>query len=270
MGPARVESLRSMDFEDQHKLRTLKARGSQMTDQGIQRVLAAIGMVGMVMMIGAPLEAEKAFASDSTNTPTDSTSDSGDVQSRGLNLPNIAPPPPPPVQLPSTVPVIDSVRVVTRPPCDGRQLQPYQIAKPCARVTSTSSTPETNMQHKLQFKGKNLLGAIVSIANGPNDVRMDVPGALGDPVGCPPGACFETYVTTHQGTQRGPRTLQIKNPHGQTTTVQIEVVDGVVIQVPTPRPGQAAQPAQPRQLPPCPQLSPNPSGPTGIKPIPCR
>jgi len=191
----------------------------------------------------------------------------GDVQSRGLALPKLTPPPPPPppVQIPSTVPVLDSVRVVTRPPCDTRQLQPYQIAKPCARVTSTSSTPEANMQHKLQFKGKNLLGATVSIANGQNDIRLGVPGALGDPVGCPPGTCFEIFMTTYQGTLRGPRTLQVKNPQGQTTTVQIEVIDGPVINVPPPQPGRTAQP-----LPPCPQLSPNPNGQTAVKPIPCQ
>lgn len=233
-----------------------------MTNQGIQRVLATIGMV---TMIGFLLQVDEVSAADST-TPMDSTSDNSDVQSRGLALPKLAPPPPPPpVQLPSTVPVIDSARVVTRPPCDTRQLQPYQIAKPCARVTSTSSTPEANMQHKLQFKGKNLLGATVSIANGPNDIRLGVPGALGDPVGCPPGACFEIYVIPDQGSQRGPRTLQVKNPQGQTTTVQIEVIDGPVINVPPPQPGRTARP-----LPPCPTLSPNPSGPTAVKPIPCQ
>ena len=195
----------------------------------------------------------------------------GDVQSRGLALPKLTPPPPPPhppVQLPSTVPVIDSVRVVARPLCDTRQLQPYQIAKPCVRVTSGASTPEPYMQHKLQFKGKNLLGGTASIANGPNDVQLGVPGALGDPVGCPPGACFEIFMTTHQGTQRGPRTLQIKNPQGQTTPVQIEVVDGLVIQIPTPKPGTPARQAQP--LPPCQPLPPNPNGQTAVKPIPCQ
>lgn len=226
--------------------------------------------LGMVIVIGLLLQAGKASAADSTTVPSDAPLSDGDVQSRGLSLPNIAPPPPPPppVQLPSTIPVIDSVRVATRPACDTRQLQPYQIAKPCVRVTSTSSTPEATMNlHKLQFRGKYLLGATASITNGPNDIQLDVPRALGDPIGCPPGTCFEIYMIPHQGTQRGPRTLQVKNPQGQTTTVQIEVVDGLIIQVPTPKPGQAAQPTQ---LPPCPTLNPNPTGPTLIKPFPCK
>ncbi len=201
-----------------------------------------------LILLGAPVTGQ---AADAPQPGAD------DVKPRGFSLPNITPPPPPPppppsMQLPSTVPVVDSLRVVSRPRCDTRQLQPHQIAKPCSRVTSTSSTLEANMQHKLQFMGKNLLGATVSIVSGPNDVRLAVPGALGDPVGCPPGTCFDIYTITHQGTQRGSRTLQVKNPQGQTTTVQIEVVDGLVINVPPPQPGTAAKPTQ---LPPCPSSS---------------
>jgi len=234
---------------------------------GIRWGLRMMIATGLVTMLGFMTVTHGRAADDPPASATESASDIDNVQSRGLTLPKPTLPPPP-VQLPSTVPVIDSVRVVTRPTCDTRQLQPYQIAKPCARVTSTSSTSEANMQHKLQFKGKNLLGATVFISNGPNDVRLGVPGALGDPVGCLPGACFEIYMTPHQGTQRGARALQVKNSQGQTTTVQIEVVDGHVINVPPPNPGRTAQPAPPRQLPPCPP--PSSTGTTLRQPGSCQ
>ena len=178
----------------------------------------------------------------------------GDVQSRGLSLPNLSPPPPPPpppqvtppaLPVPSTVPVVESLKVVIRPRCDTRQLQSNQIAKPCSRVTSTSSTVDTESTHILEFRGKNLLGPTLSIVSGPSDINLHVGDPLSRIQTCPPGACLRASMTPHQGTQRGPRTLQIKNPQGQTTTVQIEVVDGLVIQAPSP--GTAAQQPQPSQ-----------------------
>ena len=201
----------------------------------------------------------------------------GDVQSRGLSLPNIAPPPPPPpppqvtapaLPVPSTVPVVNSLKVVIRPRCDTRQLQPHQIAKPCSRVTSTSSTIDTESMHILEFRGKNLLSPTLSIVNGPSDINIHVGDPLSRIQTCPPGACLRASMRPHQGTQRGPRTLQIKNPQGQTTTVQIEVVDGLVINVPPRQPGTAAQPAQSQQLPPCPPLSS--TGQVAMRPGGCR
>ena len=236
-----------------------------MTNQGIERVLAAIGMV---MMIGFPLQIDAVSAADSTTTPTDSTSDNGDVQSRGLTLPKLTPPPPPPVQLPSTVPVVDSFRFTRRPPCDTRSLQAYQAAKPCVRATAGSTISDPSAFHELQIKGRNLLGATVSIVNGPNDIPIRpgrIPGVGSQVVDCPAGFCIEIYLETFQATQRGQRTLMIKNPQGQSVKIQIEVVDGHVINVPSAQPGRTAQP-----LPPCPKPSPNPSGPTGVKPIPCQ
>lgn len=62
-----------------------------MTYQRIQHAMAGLGMV---IVIGLLLQAGKASAADSTTVPSDAPLSDGDVQSRGLSLPNIAPPPP--------------------------------------------------------------------------------------------------------------------------------------------------------------------------------
>ncbi|NOS78721.1 MAG: hypothetical protein HOP35_12325 [Nitrospira sp.] len=151
--------------------------------------------------------------------------------------------------LPSTVPVVESFKFTRRPTCDTRQLQAYQAAKPCVRTTPTSSTSEPSAFHELQIKGKNLLGVTVGIVAGPTDIPVRpgrIPGVGSQIVDCPAGSCIEVYLETFQATQRGQRTLAVRNPQGQNTTFQIEVIDGIVIALPAPGPAATAQ------LPKCP------------------
>ncbi|MDO9119837.1 MAG: hypothetical protein Q7U39_17915 [Nitrospira sp.] len=165
--------------------------------------------------------------------------------------------------IPSTVPVVESFKFTRRPPCDTRQLQTYQAAKPCVRTTPTSSTSEPSAFHELQIKGKNLLGATVGIAAGPPDIPVRpgrIPGVGSQIVDCPAGSCIEVYLETFQATQRGQRILAVRNPQGQSTTFQIEVIDGIVIALPAA--GPRTGPAAPAQLPKCantPYIGANPN-----------